>query len=305
MRIGVDLGGTKIEAVAMASDSSIVARRRRDTPRQSYTAIIDAIAELVDAVEADVGINRLPVGMCTPGSVSPVTGRLRNSNTVVMNGQPFVQDMSARLDRPIRTANDANCLALSEARDGAAAGAAIVFGVILGTGCGGGVVVDGRVREGANGVCGEWGHNPLPWPNPDDPGEWPGHTCWCGQRGCMETYLSGTGLALEYERVTGRATTGRAVIEAAEAGETAAMACRERYATRLARGLASVVNLLDPDVIVLGGGLSNVAWLYERVPELLPRWVFSDAIATRLVRAHNGDSSGVRGAAWLWPPASD
>lgn len=281
--------------------SQIVARQRRPTPRDDYTRILDTIAELVGAVEADVTAGPLPVGIGTPGSLSPATGRLRNSNTVVMNGQPFVADIQSRLDREVRIANDANCLTLSEASDGAAAGCGVVFGVILGTGCGGGVVVDGRLRAGANGVGGEWGHNPLPWPDPADAQESPGHVCWCGRRGCMETYLSGTGLALEYQRSGGSEITGQQVIERAEAGEAHALAVRERYAHRLARGLASIINLLDPDAIVLGGGLSNVDWLYARVPELWQQWVFSDVIHTRLLRACHGDSSGVRGAAWLWP----
>lgn len=301
MRVGIDLGGTKIEAVVMDQASGIVARQRRPTPRHDYEAILDTLAALVAAVEAEAGTGPLPVGIGTPGSLSPATGRLRNSNTVVMNDQPFVADIQARLDRTVRIANDANCLTLSEASDGAAAGCAVVFGVILGTGCGGGVVVDGRLRAGANGVGGEWGHNPLPWPDPDDAQESPGHRCWCGRRGCMETYLSGTGLALEYHRSGGEQVTGQQVIERAEAGEAHALAVRERYANRLARGLASIINLLDPDAIVLGGGLSNVDWLYARVPELWQQWVFSDVIDTRLLRASHGDSSGVRGAAWLWP----
>jgi len=299
--VGVDLGGTKIEAVVLDGDSAIAVRHRLPTPRESYDAILDTIAQLVRRVEGEVGEAGLPVGIGTPGSLSPATGRLRNSNTVVMNGQPFVEDIQQRLEREVRIANDANCLTLSEASDGAAAGCRVVFGVILGTGCGGGVVVDGELRAGANGIGGEWGHNPLPWPDPDDSRESPGHVCWCGRRGCMETYLSGTGLALEHRHRTGEEVTGRDVIERAAAGDEAALATRERYASRLARGLSSIINLLDPDAIVLGGGLSNVDWLYARVPELWTQWVFSDVIHTRLLRARYGDSSGVRGAAWLWP----
>jgi fructokinase len=301
LRVGVDLGGTKIEAVVLDGDSAVIARQRMPTPRDSYHAILDTITALIAAVEQEVGATSLPVGIGTPGSLSPRTGRLRNSNTVVMNGQPFVDDIQQRLGRQVRIANDANCLTLSEASDGAAAGCSVVFGVILGTGCGGGVVIDGKLRAGVNGIGGEWGHNPLPWPDPEDPQESPGHDCWCGRRGCMETYLSGTGLALQHRHTTGEQVAGRDVIERADAGDAAALASRERYANRLARGLSSIINLLDPDAIVLGGGLSNVDWLYARVPELWQQWVFSDVIQTRLLRARYGDSSGVRGAAWLWP----
>ncbi len=301
MRVGVDLGGTKIEAVVLDGDSAVIARQRMPTPRDSYHAILDTITALIAAVEQEVGATSLPVGIGTPGSLSPRTGRLRNSNTVVMNGQPFVDDIQQRLGRQVRIANDANCLTLSEASDGAAAGCSVVFGVILGTGCGGGVVIDGKLRAGVNGIGGEWGHNPLPWPDPEDPQESPGHDCWCGRPGRMETYLSGTGLALQHRHTTGEQVAGRDVIERADAGDAAALASRERYANRLARGLSSIINLLDPDAIVLGGGLSNVDWLYARVPELWQQWVFSDVIQTRLLRARYGDSSGVRGAAWLWP----
>lgn len=301
MQLGVDLGGTKIEAAAIDGQSRIVARARSATPRDDYDAIIDAVAQLVEQVAQTAGCPPdMPVGMCTPGSLSPATGLVRNSNTVVMNGRAFPQDMQARLNRPVRTANDADCLALSESVDGAAAGARSVFGAILGTGCGGGIVIGGQLLQGANGIAGEWGHNPLPWPDPDDPHEVPGHTCWCGQRACQELYLSGTGLELDFKLNNPHPLSGRDIV--ARAGtDAAAGASMDRYLSRLARALATVINLLDPEVIVLGGGVSNAPMLYTELPRRLPRHVFSDVLHTRVVQATHGDASGVRGAAWLWP----
>jgi fructokinase len=308
MRIGIDLGGTKIEAVVLDDGGGIVFRERRATPRGDYDGTIEAIASLVAAAEAAVGA-RASVGIGMPGAISPATGLVKNANSTWLNGRPLDRDLSARLDRPVRLANDANCFALSEASDGAAAGAAVVFGVILGTGCGGGVVVHGRVLTGPNAIAGEWGHNPLPWPRH---AELPGPECYCGKQGCLETFLSGPGLVRDYAahadqgrcdlgRGGATAITAATVVARAVEGDAAAAEALDRYIDRLARGLATVINALDPDAIVLGGGMSNVAMLYEKVPRLLGQYVFSDAVATKLVPPAHGDSSGVRGAAWLWP----
>jgi len=300
MRIGVDLGGTKIEGIVMGPRSQVLQRERVGTPRGDYAGTLVAIAELVKALEAAAGTIGLPVGIGHPGSLSPATGRLRNSNSTCMNDRPLKQDLEKALGREVRMANDANCFALSEARDGAAAGAACVFGVILGTGCGGGVVVNGEVLAGANGIGGEWGHNALPWPRP----EWdevPGPQCWHGNHGCLETWISGTGLAADHQRTTGIALTAEQVVTAAQAGDELCAATLARYEDRLARALAAVINLVDPDVIVLGGGLSGVRRLYDNVPRLWDQWIFSDRVSTRLVPPAHGDASGVRGAAWLWP----
>ena len=301
MRIGIDLGGTKIEAILLAPDGGIPFRRRVATPRDDYAGTIEAIASLVaDAERAAGGI--APVGIGMPGAISPATGLVKNANSTWLNGRPLDRDLEARLGRPVRLANDANCFALSEASDGAAAGAPVVFGVIVGTGCGGGVVVHGRVLTGPNAIAGEWGHNPLPWPSDD---ERPGPPCYCGKTGCLETFLSGPGLARDYARRAGgdpAAVGAPEVVARAGAGDAAAREALDRYADRLARGLATVVNVLDPDAIVLGGGMSNVAMLYDAVPRLIGRYVFSDRVAVRLVPPAHGDSSGVRGAAWLWPP---
>ena len=294
MRIGIDVGGTKIEAIGLASDGTIRARRRIDAPRGDYDRTVKTLVDLVEAIELDTG-ERGSVGLGIPGTISPATGWIKNANSTWLNGQPLDRDLSRALNRPVRLANDANCFALSEATDGAAAGAGVVFGVILGTGCGGGVVVHGRLLTGANAVAGEWGHNGLPWP---DATEWPGPPCYCGRQGCIETFLSGRGMQAAYGDSS---LTPREIAESAAKGDARAGAALERYATRLAKGLASVINVLDPDVIVLGGGLSNIDALYERVPQLWRDWVFSDRVDTRLVRARHGDSSGVRGAAWLWP----
>jgi fructokinase len=294
LRIGVDLGGTKIEAVAIAADGAERFRRRIDAPRGDYAASIAAIVSLVREIERFSG-ERPPVGVGIPGVISPATGVVKNANSTWLNGRPLHADLERALERPVRLANDANCFALSEATDGAGAGAQVVFGVILGTGTGGGIVVGGRVLAGANAIAGEWGHNPLPWP---DASELPGAPCYCGRRGCIETFLSGAGL----QAARGRSDlTAREIAEAAGQSDPAAMAALETYTKRLAKSLATIVNTIDPDVIVLGGGLSNIASLYTQVPRLWSAWIFSDRVDTRLARARHGDASGVRGAAWLNP----
>jgi fructokinase len=298
VRIGVDLGGTKIEALALDDAGRESQRRRIATPRDDYAGTVEAVARLVEAIEIESG-QRGSVGVGMPGAISPATGLVKNANSTWLNGRRLHEDFEARLQRPVRLANDANCFALSEAVDGAAAGAPVVFGVILGTGVGGGLVVLGRVLTGANAVAGEWGHNPLPAPRDD---ERPGPDCYCGRAGCIETYLSGPGLAADHRRATGEARSGEQVVAAATAGDAGALASLERYADRLARGLATVINVADPDAIVLGGGLSRIARLYEDVPRLWSRHVFSDRVDTRLLPPAHGDSSGVRGAAWLWGP---
>jgi fructokinase len=295
-RIGVDLGGTKIEAIALADDGSIPVRLRIATPRHDYRATLSAIAGLITEIEAQIG-QRASVGIGMPGALSPATGLVKNANSTWLNGQPLAQDLSALLDRPLRFANDANCFALSEASDGAAAGASCVFGVIIGTGTGGGVVVNGQVLTGVNAIGGEWGHNPMPGPLP---AELPGPACYCGRYGCIETFLSGPGLARDHERATGLAVEPAEIARRADDGDAKATATLERYEDRMARALASIINVLDPDVIVLGGGMSNVGRLYDRVPARWSRYVFSDRVDTRLVPPMHGDSSGVRGAAWLW-----
>lgn len=297
MRIGIDLGGTKIEAAALDAAGRLILRRRMPTPSGDYEGTIAAIANLVSEVEAAVGA-RGSVGVAMPGSLSPATGLVKNANSTCLIGRPLDRDIAGALGRPVRLANDANCFALSEAVDGAASGAETVFGVILGTGVGGGIVVAGRVLTGPNAIAGEWGHNPLPWP---EGAELPGPACYCGRRGCIETFLSGPGLAADHHRETGERAAAEAVVAFAEQGDEAAEATMARYEHRLARGLASIINVLDPDVIVLGGGLSRIARLYENVPRLWRNYVFSDTVATRLVPPRHGDSSGVRGAAWLWP----
>lgn len=293
VRIGVDLGGTKIEAVALAADGSVVWRERIPTPKQTADSIYEAIAGLVQRCEAALGISAT-VGVGSPGSLSPRTGLLRGSNTVVLNGQPVKQALEARLNREVRIANDANCFALSEAVDGAGKGAASVFGVILGTGVGGGVVLNGQVVNGLHAIAGEWGHNPLPWPEDD---ERPGHRCYCGKPGCIETWLSGPGIGANFQ--DGK-TAAVDIVKLAAAGDAAAEAYLRRVEDRLARSLATIINVLDPDVIVLGGGVSNIERLYTNVPPLLPKYVFSEFVETRVLKNVHGDSSGERGAAWLW-----
>jgi fructokinase len=297
-RIGIDLGGTKIEGVVLDAHGAIAHRLRLPTPAGDYPATLAAVTTLVGQLEAQCG-QTCTVGVGTPGALSPASGRLRNANSTCLNGQAIDRDLAERLRRPVRIANDADCFALSEARDGAGAGARSVFGVILGTGTGGGIVIDGRLVEGPNAIAGEWGHNPLPWPRD---GEYPGPACYCGRHGCIETFLSGPGMARDYG--AGEASlTAREIVERGAAGEGRALACLERYTDRLARGLAGVINLLDPEVIVLGGGLSQIDRLYAQVPQQLSRYVFSDVVRTRIVPPAHGDSSGVRGAAWLWPAA--
>ncbi len=297
MRIGIDLGGTKIEAIVLDDKGVERARRRVPTPAADYHAVVTAITGLVRDVERDLKISGSSVGIGTPGAISPATGFVKNSNTTCLIGMPLDSDLTKALGRPVRLANDANCFALSEAIDGAAAGASVVFGVILGTGTGGGVVVNGQVLTGANAIAGEWGHNPLPWPTDQ---ERPGHRCYCGKSGCIETFVSGPGLARDYEMVNGKAASAEQIVQLALAGDGGAVATLARYEDRLARALASIINVLDPNIIVLGGGVSNVERLYTNVPRLWGTYVFSDSVATQLVRAKYGDSSGVRGAAWLW-----
>lgn len=299
MRIGIDLGGTKIEAIALAGDGSIRARRRVPAPRGDYAATVTALRDLAQAVASEAGATG-PIGVGIPGTISPATGLIKNANSVWLIGHPLDRDLAAATGRPVRLANDANCFALSEASDGAGAGHGVVFGVILGTGCGSGIVVDGRVLTGPNAIAGEWGHNPLPWPQPD---ELPGPQCYCGKRGCQETFLAGTGLERDFREQTGRDLKAAAIATAAEAGDAQAEAALQRYEHRLARGLAAILNVVDPDIVVLGGGLSNLDRLYRNVPKLWGAFVFSDTVSTPLVKNRHGDSSGVRGAAWLWPPA--
>jgi len=298
MRIGVDLGGTKIEAVALATDGAVLARHRVATPQNDYTATVEQISLLVQEVEQTIG-QRGSVGVGIPGALSTTSGLIKNANSTWLIGQPLDRDLVRALGRPVRMMNDANCLAVSEAADGAAAGLEVVFAVILGTGVGGGIVVAGRPLVGCNAIAGEWGHNPLPWQNA---AEHPGPDCYCGKQGCIETFLSGPNLARDYRQAGGEEITARQLVSRAQAGEPAALAALARYEDRLARALALVINVLDPDAVVLGGGLSNVDRLYETVAALLPRYVFSDHVATRLVKARHGDSSGVFGAARLWRP---
>jgi fructokinase len=295
-RIGVDLGGTKIEAVVLGPEGEELVRRRIPTPRDDYDGTLAAIAGLVESVEEDVGRPGV-VGVGMPGAISRVSGLVKNANSVCLNGRALAQDLARVLPRPLRFANDANCFALSEAIDGAAAGHRVVFGVIIGTGVGGGLAFEGRAWDGLNGVAGEWGHNPLPWPRDD---ERPGPPCYCGKTGCLETFLSGSGLARDHARVTGERASPVEIGDRAAEGDERAQATLARYEDRLARGLAHVINVVDPEAIVLGGGLSQIDRLYERVPALLPRYVFSDTVTTPLLAPRHGDSSGVRGAARLW-----
>ncbi len=295
LHFGIDLGGTKIEIIALDGQGQTLLRRRVPTPRGDYGATLDAIAGLVESAERELGA-RGTVGVGTPGALSPATGLIKNANSTCLIGHPLDRDLSERLGRPVRVANDANCFALSEATDGAGAGAEVVFGVIIGTGTGAGIVVHGRVLTGPNAIAGEWGHNPLPWAEDD---ELPGPACYCGRHGCMETWVSGPGLQRDHARVAGESLDARDIASRAMTGDAACRDSLERYAGRLARGLAHVINVLDPDVVVLGGGMSNIDYLYRRVPELWGEWVFSDTVNTRLLAPVHGDSSGVRGAAWL------
>lgn len=297
LRIGIDLGGTKIEVIALGAAGQELARHRVPTPQGDYAATLAAVVGLVERVERETG-RRGTVGVGTPGALSRVSGLIKNANSTCLIGEPLKDDLQALLGREVRVANDANCFALSEAVDGAGRGAQVVFGVILGTGVGAGIVVNGRALDGANGIAGEWGHNPLPLPAGDD---LPLPACYCGRAGCIETYLSGPGLAMDHARCSGELARPEGIVAGAAESDPACEASLARYEQRLARALAGVINILDPDVIVLGGGLSNIERLYQRVPSLWCPHVFSDHVATRLARACHGDSSGVRGAAWLWP----
>jgi fructokinase len=299
MRIGIDLGGTKIEGIALDADGRVACRQRVPTPAGDYRATLQAVAALVRVLERGADAAGCPVGVGTPGAPSQATGFMKNCNSTCLNGRPLLQDLEALLGPRVRIANDANCFALSEASDGAGVGARCVFGVILGTGVGAGIVIDGRILAGANAIAGEWGHNPLP--APFLPNELPGPACYCGRQGCIETWISGTGFAADAVRSGVAAPDAAGVIQALRGGDAAAAAAFDRYLQRLARALAGVVNILDPDCIVLGGGLSNVGEIYERLPTLLRRHVFSDTLCTPILPPRHGDASGVRGAARLWP----
>jgi fructokinase len=299
VRLGIDLGGTKIEIAALDGAGGVRHRERVATPAGDYEATVEAVARLVADADRALG-ERGTVGIATPGAVSLATGRIKNANSTCLNGHALKEDLERRIGRAVRLANDANCFALSEAVDGAARGAQVVFGVILGTGVGGGIVVDGRVLTGANAIAGEWGHNPLPLPRGAD---LPLPSCYCGREGCIETYLSGPGLASDLARAAGLILEAEEIAQRARSGDAACAAALERYVERLARALASVINVLDPDVIVLGGGLSRIGRLYDEVPRRWAASIFSDAVRTRLVPPLHGDASGVRGAAWLWNPA--
>lgn len=296
MRIGIDLGGTKIEGIALSSKGEALFRHRVSTPQGDYPATLKSIADLINKIETEAG-DKGSVGICTPGSLSPETRLMRNSNSVCMNGQPVLEDLQEMLQRDVRIANDANCFALSEAVDGAAEDAHVVFGVIVGTGTGAGVVIDKKVLVGANAVAGEWGHNPLPWPKDC---ELPGAECYCGKNGCIETWLSGPGIVRDHEIHNNVFIDAETLDSKAMFGDEDADETLMRYEDRMARSLAHVINILDPDVIVLGGGMGNIKRLYKNVPEIWSDFVFSDVVNTRLVAPLHGDSSGVRGAAWLW-----
>ena len=296
MRLGIDIGGTKIEAAALDADGAIRLRRRVPTPAGDYPGIIATVTVLITDIEAELGPAE-SIGIGIPGMLSPATGLVKNANSTCLIGRPFDRDLAAALGRPVRLGNDANCFSLSEAVDGAAQDARVVFGVILGTGVGGGVVVNGKVLTGPNAIAGEWGHSPLPWPRDD---ERPGAPCYCGKHGCTETFLNGAGLSRAYEALSGRPEEASTIAVRAESGEAAARGALDRYVDRLARALATVINLLDPEIIVLGGGLGQIAALYREVPARWGDYVFSDSVVTKLVPPRWGDSSGVRGAAWLW-----
>lgn len=299
IRIGIDLGGTKIEAVAIDRAGVARFRRRTATPVGSYEKTVRAVAMLVEAADAAVaGDTPASVGIGIPGTISPATGLIKNANSVCLIGHALDRDLAAAVGRPVRLANDADCFALSEAADGAGEHAAIVFGAIVGTGAGSGLVINKQLVRGPNAITGEWGHNPLPWPRDD---ERPGPACYCGLNGCNEVFISGTGLALDFCTATGETATAADIVTRSAAGDVAAEASLVRYIDRLARATATVINLIDPNVIVLGGGMSNVKRLYTDVPQLWPQYVFSDTVVTQLVPPRHGDASGVRGAAWLWP----
>jgi fructokinase len=297
LRIGIDLGGTKIAGIALDENGTETARGRVATPREDYAGTLEAIAALVADLEQQAG-GTGSVGIGMPGALSVKTGLVKNANSTWLNGKPFDADIAKLLGRPVRLANDANCLAVSEATDGAGAGRPVVFGVILGTGVGGGITIDGRPMTGLNAIAGEWGHNPLPWPTAD---EMPGPACYCGKHGCVETWLSGPGIAADHKKIYGSTLDAAGIAQAADEGDAAAISTLGCHRDRLARSLAVVINILDPDIVVIGGGVSRLNGLYEPLPELLARWCFSDGVSTPVVPALHGDDSGVRGAAWLWP----
>jgi fructokinase len=298
VRLGIDLGGTKIAGIAIGPGGRTLAQIRRPAPQGDYTATLAGLVDVVAALERDAGAAGAPVGIGMPGSLSPLTGCVQNANSTWLNGRPLARDLAERLGARVRLANDANCFALSEAVDGAGAGFDRVLGVILGTGCGGGIVIGRRIMDGPRGIGGEWGHNPLPWSRAD---EWPGPACWCGRRGCMEAWVCGPALAADHERVTGEVADALTVSRRASEGDASARATLARHADRLARGLAAVVNVIDPDVIVLGGGLSQLAHLYTDLPALMAPHIFGDDTRVEIRPPRWGDAGGVRGAAWLWP----
>jgi fructokinase len=302
IRIGIDLGGTKIEAIALDRTGTERFRQRITTPQGDYAATVRAIVGIVNQTKAEVAQvldgGHASIGVGIPGTISPATGLIKGANSVCLIGHALDQDLAQAIGQPVRLANDADCFALSEASDGAGRDGQIVFGAILGTGVGSGLVIDKKIVRGPNAITGEWGHNPLPWPKDD---ERPGQTCYCGRHGCIETFLSGPGLSADMERATGRKLTAAEITSAAQQGDSAANAALDRYVERLARALATVINLIDPSVIVLGGGLSHIERLYRDVAPLLPNYVFSDTVVTPIRPPLHGDSSGVRGAAWLWP----
>ena len=296
IRLGIDLGGTKIEILGLDENGLEIFRKRVITPKDNYSGILDHIKELIISAEAEIG-QQGSIGICTPGAISPTSRLLRNSNSICLNNQPFKQDLENLLQREIRIANDANCFALSEAIDGSAADAATVFGVIIGTGCGAGIVINKQIIDGPNSIAGEWGHNSLPWPNKNELSD---TQCWCGKKGCIETFLSGTGLSNDYKQRSGKTLTAQQIVTEASNNDSTAKDALSCYEERLAKSLASVINILDPHKIVLGGGMSNVKQLYTNIPKLWQNYVFSDTVLTELVAPMYGDSSGVRGAAWLW-----
>lgn len=300
MRIGIDLGGTKIEVIALSDEGESLFRHRIDTPRDDYPKTVEAIVSLVKLAEEKTG-QQGSVGVGIPGTLSPVTQRVKNANSTWLNGQPLDKDLEQALQREVRIANDANCLAVSEAVDGAAAGKNTVFAVIIGTGCGAGVALNGHAHIGGNGNAGEWGHNPLPWMDEDELRYREEVPCYCGKQGCIETFISGTGFATDYQRLSGITLKGAEIIQKLEQQDAVAELAMSRYELRLAKSLAHIVNILDPDMIVMGGGMSNNDRLYQTVPLLMKKWVFGGECDTPVRRAVHGDSSGVRGAAWLWP----
>ncbi|MDH5190169.1 MAG: ROK family protein [Gammaproteobacteria bacterium] len=296
IRLGIDLGGTKIEIIALDEQGKEILRERTSTPQLDYPATLETIKNLIIESEKSLGTQG-SIGIGMPGALSVATGLVKNSNSVALNGKPLKEDLEKSLGREIRVTNDANCFALSEATDGAGKNAPVVFGIIVGTGTGGGIVINRKVLVGPNAIAGEWGHNPLPWPQQD---ELPGRDCYCGKKGCIETFLSGPGMAADHLQVSGNKLTAPEIVQLAEQGDTACEQTLQRYEDRMARATASVINIIDPDAIILGGGMSNIKRLYHNVPELWKKYVFSDRVDTRLLPPVYGDSSGVRGAAWLW-----